>query len=886
MKKHFLNPLFLLLLVTTVANAQLRTGLGSRVNSPESAPQKPTSAFDLANPKEYEIVEIVTGGTKFYDANSLVSISGLRAGDKIQIPGDAISGAVRRLMDQGILDDVQIKASKIEEGKIWLNIFLKERPRLYTITFSGIRKGEQETLNDKVKLIKGKIINQSLMKNTQTLIKKHFVDKGFLNTKVRIVQVADTSRGNNAALKVTVDKGSKVKINRIEFRGRTGNEIAEKKLRRKLKGTKQRSFGRIFTPSKFVPKKFEEDKQKLLDYYGKEGYRDARIVSDSVYAQDGKSVNVILNLEEGRRYYYRNIAWSGNYLHKDSVLNEILAIKKGDVYNPEEMQKKLFGNPQYDVSSLYMDDGYLYFSARDEEVAVEGDSIDVVINITEGKQFTINKIILNGNTKTSDHVVMREIRTLPGQKFSKSAVIRTQRELSTLGYFNPEKIGINPIPRNDYTTDIEYTVEEKPSDQIELSGGWGGFVGFVGTLGVVFNNFSARNIANPRAWRPLPAGDGQKLAVRFQANGRYFQNYSLSFTEPWLGGRKPNSFSISINRQIYRIPATGFGANPYGGGGGIYGGGGFGGGGFGGGGFGGGNFGAPSGESAHFNTTGFTISLGKRLRRPDDSFLLNMALSLQRYDFSNYNILRVPGYETGIANNLSLITTFSRSSIDNFQFPRSGSTFSLTGTLTPPYSMLKRKGWLPGTPQEKYKFLEFHKWMFDASWYVPLAPKLVIAARAHMGFVGNYNRSLGIVPFERFSLGGSGLSGQGQFSIAQDLIGLRGYEDRGVGPAQPGGVVYNKFVTEVRYLVSPNPSATIFVLGFLEGGNNWDTYQQFNPFNIKRSAGVGARIFMPAFGLIGIDYGFGFDKNLNRQTGAVQQPGKGQFHFTIGQQIR
>jgi len=576
MKNRFLLPLLGFTLLAFGASAQLRTGLGSRVSGSESTQPAPAASteFKYTDPKTYEIAEITTSGTKFYDANSLVSISGLRVGDKIEIPGEAVRGAMRRLMDQGILDDVQVTATKVEGEKIWLNIFLKERPRLYSINFEGIRKGERETLNDKVKLIKGKIITESLMKNTQTLIKRHFIDKGYLNTQVRTTQVADTSRGNNAALKVIIDKGTKVKINNIEFRGR--EEISERKLRKKLKGTKQRRFGRIFTPSKFIPKKFEEDKEKLLAYYSKEGYRDARILTDTVRNHDGKTVDVILTLEEGKRYFYRNIAWQGNYIWPDSVLNEVLAIKKGDVYNPEDMQKKLYGNPGYDVSSLYMDDGYLYFSVEPQEASVEGDSIDVVMKVFEGKQATISKIILNGNTKTSDHVVMREIRTLPGQKFSKSAVIRTQRELSTLGYFNPETIGINPVPRSDGSVDIEYTVEEKPSDQIELSGGWGGFVGFVGTLGVVFNNFSARNIPNLRAWRPLPAGDGQKLAVRFQANGKYFQNYSLSFTEPWLGGKKPNSFSISINRQVYRVPTSGGGF-----------GGGFGGGGFGGGGFGG-----------------------------------------------------------------------------------------------------------------------------------------------------------------------------------------------------------------------------------------------------------------------------------------------------------
>jgi outer membrane protein insertion porin family len=856
--KNVFTVLLVLTLASAPALAQFRVGLGGGQPSTPAAPAGPQ--FDYYNPKEYLIQEITTSGTRFYDANSLVSISGLKTGDKIRIPGDAIASAIKRLMEQGILEEVEITATKVEGDRIWLDVFMKERPRLYRITFQGIKKGEQETLNDKVKLIKGRIINEQLIKNAQNTVKKYYVEKGFLNAKVQVRQVmGDSARGNNASLVLSVDKGARVKINELRIEGR--EQLKESVVRKKLKGTKQKKFGRIFTPSKFNPKKFEEDKVKLIEFYNKRGYRDARILSDTVYANDGETVNVVLRLDEGDRYYYRNIAFEGNYIHPDSVLSEVLGIKKGDVYNPEEMQKKLFGTPQQDVSSLYMDAGYLYFSANPEEVAVEGDSIDVVIRIFEGKQATINKIILNGNDKTSDHVVLREIRTLPGQKFSKTAIIRTQQELSRLGYFDPEKIGINPVPHADGTVDIEYSVEEKPSDQIELSGGWGGFIGFVGTLGVVFNNFSARNITNMKAWRPLPAGDGQKLAVRFQANGRQFQNYSFSFTEPWLGGRKPNSFTISFSQQVLRpnINAARFGLLGMG-------------------------FGS---ERSMFNMSTLSIGLGKRLKKPDDNFSLNAALNFQLYGLREYPLLNLGD---GTYRDVSLVTTLSRYSIDNQQYPRYGSTLSLTGTLSPPYSLFRGPNWTPETTQEQFRWIEYHKWMFDGAWYVPLTGKLVFHTRAHMGFLGNYRQGMALSPFGRFVLGGAGLSGQGQFAtFGQEIIGLRGYDDRSVGPSQAqqgGGVVYNKYVMELRYPISLNPSATVFVLGFLEGGNNWASYKTFNPFDIKRAGGIGARIFMPAFGMIGIDYGIPFDSNIPGGQLAPKRPFQGQFHFTIGQQFR
>jgi outer membrane protein insertion porin family len=844
----------LMVLCSMVTQAQ-RIGLGSSTKSPVD---KISQAIDYADPKEYEIAEVTVSGTQFLDPNSMVSISGLKVGDKVRVPGPAISSSIKRMMDFGTLDDVEILATKVEGTKIWLNVDIKERPRLYKVTFAGLRKGERETLNDKVKLIKGRVITPTIIKNTQLLIKKHFMDKGFFNTSVKAVQIPDTTRGQ-ATLNFTVDKGNKVKIDEIIIEGNVA--IDDKKLKRKLKKTKEKKIWHLFTPSKYVPKTYDEDKGKLIAYYRKNGYRDATIEFDTIKNAGEESIKILMRIEEGPKYYYRSITWTGNYLHTSDRLNTILGLSKGNVYNPEELDKKINGIPGGDVSSLYMDDGYLYFRATPIETSVLQDSIDIEIRIMEGKQATINRIILNGNTKTSDRVVLRELFTLPGQKFSKTELINTQRQLSQMGYFDPEKIQINPIPnQGDGTVDIEYTVEEKPSDQIELSGGWGGYIGFVGTLGLVFNNFSIRNIPNRSTWRPLPSGDGQKLSVRFQANGRQFQTYSLSFSEPWFGGKKPINFGVALTRTVYRIADFNSQYTRV-------------------------SAGSQKFIGSYYNN-GITFSLGRRLKEPDRFLVLSHSLSLQRYRLDSLDFFNI-GYNNGISNNITFNTTLSRNTLSDFQYPRSGSSFSLAVTLTPPYSAFRKKDFTD--VKDRFKLVEYNKWMFDASWYATITGKLVLSARAHMGFLGSYGDKVGLSPFGRFIVGGSGLAGQGSFALAdQDIIGLRGYGDRKVGPLNPngqlaagGGVVYNKYVMELRYPVSLNPQATIFLLTFLEGGNNWGNYRDFNPFDVKRSAGGGARIFMPAFGLLGIDWGYGFDKIQGQNTRSG-----GQFHFTIGQQIR
>ncbi len=839
------------------ASAQIRFGQPSRSNNDIS----------YSAPQQYTIGGIEVEGVRYLDHNALISISGLKVGDEINVPGEEISNAIKKLWDQGLLSDVAINASRIEGSKIFLTLELKERPRLSKFSFKGIKKGQADDLKNKVNLVRGRIVTDAMLKNAQNTVRKHFVEKGFLNTEVRIVQIEDTLQHNSVALRIEVDRKSRVKINDIYFEG---NEVfTEKQLRRKLKETKERRPYRIFKASKFIRSKFEEDKEKLISFYNAQGYRDAYIIQDTVYTYDDRSVNVGIKVNEGIKYYFRNITWTGNYVYTDEVLSNVLGIKKGDVYNLENLEKRLQYDPtgKVDVSSLYLDDGYLFFHVEPVEVSIIGDSIDIEMRMVEGTQANIKNVTVTGNTKTNDHVILREIRTLPGQKFSRTALIRSQREIAQLGYFDPEQIGISPVPNPaDGTVDINYTVVERPSDQIELSGGWGGFFGFVGTLGVTFNNFAIGKVTNWREWKPLPAGDGQRLSLRLQANGRQFQTYSASFVEPWLGGRKPNSFSVSLTHssQAQLDP---------------------------------GNFRRVMGS---LQVTGLTLGLGRRLTVPDDFFTLSNSLSMQRYTLDNFQSVlgSALGSDVGgkrIYNQITFNTTLSRNSIDNPTFPTRGSSLTLSVNATPPYSRLI-SNFNPENGEVSpmaSRWVEFHKWMFDASWFIPLAPKLVINTRAHSGFIGSYG-GVQPGPFDRFQMGGDGITGF-NFLLGTDIIGLRGYQNLTVGDLERdaqgrvlqqrfvggGGVAFSKYVSELRYAVSTNPAATIFVLGFVEAGNNWSNLNRYNPFDMKRSAGVGARIFMPAFGMIGVDYGFGFDP-----IPGISPRNKGQFHFTIGQQIR
>lgn len=860
--------------------------------------------LNYSKPQTYRIAEIKAVGLTTLDETAILSLSGLKVDDRIEVPGDAISGALKKLWNQGIIGDVKILVTKVEGEDISLLLDLTERPRFSRVEFTGVNKTQEGELKDKVN-IRGRVVREDVLNSSQRNIQKYFIDKGFLNTEVKVAQERDTTLPNSVKLRFDVDTKSKVKINEIRILG--NEEIADSRVKKKLKKTKEHArvsvfkdvYSRLtdasasdiantlthtdsaskedvqkyinknfklnfFAGSKYIPKEYRNDKDNVINFYQSKGFRDAKILADSVYNYDDDEINIDIDIEEGKKYYYRNIEFSGNFIHPDEVLAAKLGIQKGDVYDKEKLDKRLNYDPAKgdDVSSLYQDNGYLFFNIDPVEVNVVGDSIDMEMRIFEGPQVTVNSVSITGNERTSDHVVMREIRILPGQKFNRALLVRTIRELSQLGYFDPETI--NPDLRPNFeaaTVDITFELEERPNDQIELSGGWGGFYGFVGTVGLVFNNFSIKNIGNFDKWDPLPVGDGQKLSLRVQANGRSFQNYSVSLTEPWFGGKKPNALSFSFNHSVQR-QVDFYNAN---------------------------NFGN---ELGFFKITGATVGLSRRVTWPDDYFYVSNSLQFQIYEFDQFGTSFGLSYPTGRSNSITVNNTISRSNVDNPTFPRFGSNIILSTSFTPPYASLNKNLDSESSDEEKFKWLEYHKWMFDASIYTPLfgSNKFVASARAHMGFLGSYGNKIGMIPLERFVMGGDGMTFN-NFALGQEIIGLRGYENQSITPgrdtrgtADPdpyGGIVYNKYVMELRFLVSPNPSATIFLLTFAEAGNNWGSYKDFNPYDLKKSAGVGARIFMPAFGLLGVDWGYGFDAI----PGSTQRSGA-QFHFTIGQQLR
>lgn len=800
--------------------------------------------IDYAAPKPYEVGGITVSGTRYLDKKVLVLLSGLSVGETIQVPGEAITEAIRKLWDQGLFSNIDIRVTKIVDGKIFLDIELEERPRLSKYALKGMKKGDANDIRESIHLIKGKVVTDNIIVSTENIIKNHFIDKGFLNVDVITETEKDSTLPNSVILKFNVNKGKKVKINRIIFRG--NEEVKKGKLARSMKETKQKQWWRVWKTSKFLDYEYDNDKKAVIAKYNQLGYRDARIISDTVYKVDKRNVNIEINLEEGRKYYFRNITWAGNTKYSSDVLGKILGIKKGDVYDQSRLEANLFMNPNgRDVSSLYLDDGYLFFNVEPIEILVVNDSIDLEMRIREGKQATINKVTVVGNTKTNDHVIMREIRTKPGQLFSRADIIRSQRELSQLGYFNAETLGVEPKPNPaDGTVDIVYTVEEKPSDQIELSGGWGAGR-IVGTLGVSFNNFSLRNMFKKHAWRPLPAGDGQKLSLRAQSNGLYFQSYNFSFTEPWLGGNKPNALSISAYHSVQ-------------------------------------SNGIAKGQDGRYSIkiTGASVGLGSRLKWPDDFFSMRHEINYQNYILEDYPL--VAGFSNGNSHTVSYRLTLMRNSIGDPIFPTYGSTITGSVELTPPFSAMTGIDYTNADPSEKYKLIEYHKWKFDAKWFIGLAKNLVIATKFQFGFLGLYNRQLGIAPFERFYVGGDGLSGFGL--DGREIFALRGYDNNSLTPqlngTQVGGTIFTKYTAEVRYRVSPNPQATVYVLAFAEAGNSWLKFDEFRPYQLKKSAGLGVRIFLPMFGLLGLDYGWRFD-----DVPGYPNMAPGQFHFSIGQQF-
>ncbi|HBF87806.1 MAG TPA: outer membrane protein assembly factor BamA [Bacteroidales bacterium] len=792
--------------------------------------------IDYSNPKEYEIGGISVSGIKYLDHNVVIGLSGLSVGDKINVPGEEITEAIKKLWEQKLFSDIQIQATKIVESTIFLDIYLQEKPRLSKFSFKGVTKAEADDIREKIKLTKGNQVTENLIINTKNIITNFFEDKGFMFTKVNIIQSDDSLLVNNVILKIIIDKGNRIKINKIEFEG--NDKISDNKLKRYLKDTKEKKIYRIFKVSKYVDSNLKTDKQNILDKYNTQGFRDAKIIKDTIYKFDEKTVNLRFNIDEGNKYYFRNITWAGNTKHKTEILSSMLGINKGDIFDQNRLDTKLLID-ETSVSSLYLDNGYLFFSATPVEILVENDSIDLEIRIYEGKQAIIDKVAIIGNTRTNDHVIRREIRTKPGELFNRSDIIRTQRELAQLGYFDPEKLNVTPTPNPEKgTVDLEYIVEEKPSDQIELSGGWGSGM-IVGTLGLSFNNFSAKNIFQPSAYRPLPSGDGQRLSVRAQSNGTYYQAYNMSFVEPWLGGKKPNSFTISLYHTIQTDGKL-----------------------------------ASDATQTYIKISGAAIGLGTRLKWPDDFFLLYGEVGYQHYNLNQWSSFNL--YSTGRSNNVSATISLSRNSIDRPIYPFKGSSFTVSVQFTPPYSAFADADYATMTDEDKYKWIEYHKWKFNSSWFTTLAGKLVLNTKAEFGFLGLYNRELGSSPFEGFNVGGDGLTGYNLYG--RETIALRGYDNGSLTP-DAGGNIYNKFTLELRYPLSLNPSATFYGLAFLEGGNAWSKFKDFNAFDIKRSAGLGVRIYLPMFGLLGVDWGYGFDDVANPNAN------KSQFHFIIGQQF-
>lgn len=800
--------------------------------------------IDYSNPLEYEIGGITVSGVKNFDASTIILYSGLAIGDKVTIPGDKISEAIRNLWKQKLFANVIINAAEVRGNVIFLNIELEERARLSTFSFKGASRSDADNLRDKIQLLSGTIVNENLLSNTTNIIRNHFIDKGYLRAKINISEVEDTILENSVKLIINIDKGPRVKINDIAFEGVSDVKIG--KLKRAMKGTKEKDWYKIFSTSKFIRSTYKKDKAKVIAKLNEKGYRNARVVSDSIYDYNEKSLNIDIKIDQGNKFYFRDITWLGNTKYDDATLTKILGIKKGEAYNKAALDERLNGSAAgNDISSLYLDDGYLSFFPNPIETAVEGDSIDLEIRIYEGKQFRINSIRLMGNTKTNDHVVLREIRTLPGELFSRNDLIRSQRELATLGYFNPEAFGINPIQNPaDGTVDIEYTVEEKPSDQIELSGGWGaGRV--VGTLGVRFTNFSLRNFFNKEAWAPLPSGDGQQLSIRAQSNGVFYQAYNMSFVEPWLGGKRRNSLSFSLSHSVQTNGQKKLvdGVEN------------------------------PLRQSLYIS--GASLGLGKQLQWPDDFFTLFQSISFQHYNLNNFG--SIFSFSDGYSNNLAYTLVLSRNSVNQPLYPRFGSELKFTFKATPPFSAFSDKDYANISDQEKFKFVEYHKWKFTTSWFTEIAKDLVINARSGFGFIGSYNKDIGASPFERYYLGGSALSG---YSLdGREIIGLRGYDDRSLSPTV-GALFISKYTLELRYPLSLNPNATIYGMGFAEAGNTWSSFETYDPFDVYKSAGVGLRIFLPMFGLMGLDYGWRFDDVLTNPN----MP-KGQFHFTIGMNL-
>jgi outer membrane protein insertion porin family len=862
--------------------------------------------FEAKTPKQYKIAGITVTGTRAFDQNLIISISGLAVGDKVTIPGtDVFSKAITKLWKQNLVVNVEIYLTKLVGSDLYIEMAITERPRLADYKFVGVKKGERDDLETKVGLSRDRVVTDNMKISAIEAIQKFYSDKGFRNVTINVQEQPAPNLPNAQVLIFTVNKGNKVKVNSINFA--QNDNIPDLKLKKQMKGTKELSrftlyppanispYGdtstrpsfnqylrdmdylsisktkefvdpyfrfKLFSSSKFNPVKYEEDKESVLDYYNSQGFRDAVIVSDTAVNNAKGNLDLHIKMNEGRKYYFGNIVWRGPTKYTDSILNVILGIKKGDIYNIDVLNKKLGKTPSSeggDIQSLYMDDGYLFFKVDPVETAVYNDTIDFELRMQEGPQATIGRVEISGNDKTKDYVIRRELRTIPGEKFSRAELIRTQRELGQLGFFNPEKTTPNVIPNSeDGTVDITWQVEEKSNDQLELSAGFGGGIGLTGTLGITFNNFSINNIFNKKTWDPLPSGSGQKLSARIQSNGRAFRTYNFSFTEPWLGGKKRNSFTVSFYNTKQSNSFNQFG-----------------------------QYCRSCGDTSNIRTLGLGISLGKQLKWPDDYFSMIYSFNIQQYKLKNYpNIFR--GISDGTSTNISLRLAIARNSTQgNPIFPTGGSNFLLSGQFTLPYTALGITK--PG--DKPYKLPEFHKWRFNGEYYVPIGrargadnnKQFILKAAAKFGFIGKYDQNKEISPFERFQVGDAGLNNNFAL-LGYDIIAHRGYpvysnSNPKVNPEDVTPTefftIFNKYTLELRYPFSTNPSSTIYGLAFFEAANGWYKFKDYNPFKLRRSAGVGMRFFLPMFGLLGFDYGLGFDRIK------ANEPMKSAYKFTF-----
>lgn len=826
--------------------------------------------------KTYEIAGISVTGADSYEDFVLIGFSGLAVGDKIEVPGDQITKAIKRFWKQGLFSDVKIKAQKIEGNKIWLEIALKQRPRVSEVVYNGLKKSEKEDLEVKVGIRNGSQMTPNLSDHAKTVIKKYFAEKGFHNAEVYVLQQNDQDHPGYVKVAINVDKKEKTKVGKIYI---TGNEaLTHNQINKAMKKTNDNNIINLFRTKKFVAEEYEKDKAAVIEKYNEIGYRDAYIVADSVVPnpEDPTRVDVYMTINEGDKYYIRSVNWVGNTVYPYELLDATLGVKKGDVYNLKTINDRL-QNDDDAVAKLYTDQGYLFFNVEPVEVNVENDSIDFEMRMYEGKPATINEINIVGNTRVYEHVVRRELYTKPGQLYSQSDIMRSLRELAQMGHFDQEKLvpDIQPNPEEG-TVDITYQLETKSSDQIEFSLGWGAS-GLVGSIGLKFTNFAIQNLFNKKAYRIVPQGEGQTFSINARTNGVYYTSASLSFLEPWLGGKRPNSLSVNVffasqsgysqrYQEAYRDLVNSYSNYYY-----AY-----------------GNSDyyqqlaeMESDKDVYMRTFGVSVGYGKRLRWPDDYFTFYGDISYQLYMMKDWPYLLI---SNGMCHNLSLNLQLSRSSIDNPIYTRRGSQFTLGLKITPPWSVMSGKNYANMTTSERYNLLEYHKWKFSGKVFTPLSrdSKLVLMTRAEFGYLGHYNR-YAKSPFESFYMGGDGMSGYSTYST--DYISMRGYQSGSLTPYDPAtgrnmGYVYSKFTMELRYPISLEQNATIWALAFIEAGNCYADIKDYNPFDLKRSAGVGVRIFLPMFGLMGIDWGYGFD-----EINGSKQYGGSQFHFILGQEL-